>query len=49
MLIPAAGTPAAALSDGGGGDGARKLILERNKPYLGLGVGSSQNSQGTSR
>ena len=36
MLIPAAGTPAAALSDGGG---ARKLILERNKPYLGLGVG----------
>lgn len=38
MLIPAAGRPAAALSDGGGGAGARKLILERNKPYLGLGV-----------
>jgi hypothetical protein len=48
MLIPAAGTPAAALGDGGGG-GARKLILERNKPYLGVGIGSSKNSQGTSR
>jgi hypothetical protein len=43
MLIPAAGTPAAALS---GGSGERKLILERNKPCL--GVGSSQTSQGTS-